>query len=122
MTPRDAARVQALGRIALGAALVVVPRVLAGAWVGDVAGRREVQALAIGLGARDVALGVGQLRAASMRSGAAPWVRAGMAADVADLVATVRARHALPSVAVPVVAGLAGGSAVLGAWLQNAVD
>ncbi len=45
-----------------------------------------------------------------------------MLADAADLVATLRARDALPPLAVPAVAALAGGSVVLGAWLQAAVD
>ena len=45
-----------------------------------------------------------------------------MLADAADLVATLRARDSLPALAVPAVVALAGGSLVLGAWLQSAVD
>jgi len=40
----------------------------------------------------------------------------------AGLVATLRARDGAPSFAVPAVTVLAGGSLVLGAWLQSAVD
>ena len=45
-----------------------------------------------------------------------------MLADAADLVATLRGRGSLPPAAVPVVAALAGGSVVLGAWLQRELD
>ena len=77
--------------------------------------------LAIALGGRDVALALGTLRALSAGHGAGPWLRAGIVADLADLVATLRARDRLPPIAVPAVA-LAGGSILLGAWLQAAAD
>ena len=53
MTARSLARLQAAGRGALGAGLVLAPGLFAGGWVGGVADRREGQALAIGMGARD---------------------------------------------------------------------
>jgi hypothetical protein len=122
MDARSLARLQALGRLALGAGLVATPGVVAGGWVGGVADKREGQTLAIGLGARDVGLAAGALRALAAGHGAGGWVRAGMLADAADLVATLRARDSLPALAVPAVVALAGGSLVLGAWLQSAVD
>jgi len=100
----------------------VAPGAVAGGWVGGVADRREGQALSIGLGARDVAIAVGALRALRAGHGAAAWLRAGVLADAADLAATLRARQSLPAVAVPVVSAMAGGSALLGAWLQAVVD
>ena len=45
-----------------------------------------------------------------------------MLADAADLVATLRARDDLPPLAVPAVAAIAGGSVLLGAYLQAALD
>jgi hypothetical protein len=122
MDARSIARLQSLGRLALGAGLVAAPGAVAGGWIGGVADKREAQALAIGLGARDVALALGALRALGAGHGAGGWVRAGMLADAADLVATLRARDRLPALAVPAVVALAGGSLVLGAWLQAAVD
>ncbi len=122
MTARTLARLQAYGRVALGGGLVVAPGLVAGGWVGGVADKRDGQALAIGLGARDVALALGTLRALSTGRGAAPWLRGGIIADAADLVATLRARDSLPPLAVPVVAAIAGGSALLGAYLQFALD
>ncbi|HKH18057.1 MAG TPA: hypothetical protein VKA57_11070 [Solirubrobacteraceae bacterium] len=122
MDARALVRWQALGRLAIGTGLVVVPGAVAGGWVGGVADRREGQALAIGLGARDVALAAGALRALGTRHGAGAWVRAGMLADAADLFATLRARDSLPPLALPAVVALAGGSLLLGAWLQAASD
>jgi hypothetical protein len=122
MTARTLARLQAYGRVALGGGLVVAPALVAGGWVGGVADKREGQTLAIGLGARDVALAVGTLRALSSRRGAAAWLRAGIAADAGDLVATLRARDSLPPLAVPAVAAIAGGSVLLGLYLQAALD
>jgi hypothetical protein len=122
MTARTLARLQAYGRVALGGGLVLAPALVAGGWVGGVADRREGQTLAIGLGGRDVALALGTLRALSSGRGAAAWLRAGMIADAADLVATLRARDALPPLATPAVAVLAGGSVLLGAYLQAALD
>ena len=93
MDARSLARLQALGRLGFGAGLVArARRAWRGGWVGGVADRRDGQALAIGLGARDVALALGALRALRSGRGAAPWLRAGMLADAADLVATLRAR------------------------------
>ena len=122
MDARSLARWQALGRLALGAGMMVAPGALAGAWVGGVADRREGQAIAIGLGARDVALAVGALRALGAGYGTGTWIRAGMLADAADLFGTLRARDSLPALAAPGVGALAGGSLLMGAWLQSAVD
>ena len=122
MTARSVARLQAAGRLVLGGGLTFAPAVVAGGWVGGAADRRDGQALAIGLGARDVAIAAGTLGALRTRGGARAWLRAGIAADAADLVATLRARDSLPALAVPAVVALAGGSLVLGAWLQSAVD
>lgn len=122
MDARAIARLQSLGRLAIGAGLVGAPGAIGGGWVGDVADKRAGQTLAVAVGARDAALALGALRAIRAGHGAGAWIRAGMLADGADLVATLRARDSLPPLAVPTVALLAGGSLVLGAWLQSAVD
>jgi hypothetical protein len=122
MRPRTLARLQALGRLGIGAGFAVAPGVVGGAWVGAPADRREGQVLAIALGGRDVALALGTLRALSAGYGAGPWLRAGIVADVADLVATLRARDRLPPIAVPATVAIASGSILLGAWLQAAAD
>ena len=122
MTARTLARLQAVGRLVAGGGLTFAPGVVAGGWVGAPADAREGQALAVGLGARDMAIALGTLHALRSRRGASAWLRAGVAADAADLVATVRARDGLPPHAWPAVVAIAGGSVLLGAYLQTALD
>jgi hypothetical protein len=122
VTARTLARLQAAGRLVAGGGLALAPGVVAGAWTGGVADKRDGQVLAIGLGARDVAIALGTLRALGSRRGAGVWLRAGLVADAADLAATLRARDALPPHAVAAVAAIAGGSVLLGAYLQSVLD
>jgi hypothetical protein len=122
MDPRTIARGQALGRVAFGFGLVVAPSAVAGAWVGGPAERPGGRVLAVAMGARDLAIGLALLRALGRSNGAGAWIRAGMLADTADLVATLRERDELPTVAVPVVAAMAAGSVVVGLYLQTQLD
>jgi len=122
MTARSVARWHALGRLALGGGLVLAPGVVAGGWVGGVADKPGGQTLAVGFGARDIAIALGSLGAIRSGHGTGPWLRAAMIADAADLVATLRARGSLPALVVPAVAAMAGGSVVLAAWLHTALD
>ena len=122
-SPRDLARLQALGRVAAGVGLTFAPRVVTSGWVGSRdAGRTGTQVLASAMGARDLALGLGQVRAVGNGFGAPPWIAAGILADTTDLVATWRARDELSPVGVAGIAVLAGGSALLGLWLARSVD
>jgi len=122
MSARTLARLQAAGRLVAGGGLALAPGVVGGAWVGGPADRRDGQVLAIGLGARDVAIALGTLRALRSRRGAGAWLRAGIVADSADLLATLRARDNVPPLALPAVVAIAGGSVLLGAYLQSALD
>jgi hypothetical protein len=120
--PRAIARLHALGRVAFGAALAAAPARTAVAWVGP-AGRKPASTVpTTAMGVRDLAIGLGAVRALGQGFGARPWLWAGTAADVADLVATVRAGRALPRSAVVGVGALAAGSALLGLWAQRAID
>jgi hypothetical protein len=121
MQPRTIARAIAAGRAGLGATLVAAPSLLAGAWVGRDGRRPAAQVLAMGLGARDLALAVGVLTSLS-RGGARPWVAASAAADLGDLVATLRARRDLPGLSVAGLTLIAGAGAALGAWLSAQDD
>jgi hypothetical protein len=122
-SPRDLARIQALGRVAAGTALVVAPRLVATAWLGARTARRPgTGVVTTALGARDLALGVGQARALAQGHGATPWIMAGAFADGVDLVATLRARRDLPAAGVASIVAMAGGSTALGLWLRGRVD
>ena len=123
MDARTLARLQAAGRLALGGGLVALPSLVAGGWVGNAAGSGAGRTLATGLGARDFAIALGTLSALAGGGrrgdpGSAPacwptwrisWPR-------------TRIVTLCPPLAVPAVAGLAGGSVLLGAYLQHALD
>jgi hypothetical protein len=122
-TPRDIARLQAAGRVVLGGALAVAPRRTASAWLGPRDAHRTTTAVvASAMGARDLGIGIGTARAVQAGFGARPWLIAGILGDVADMVATLRARDDLPAIGVAGIAALAGGSAALGVWLHRELD
>jgi hypothetical protein len=113
MTAPLIARFVAAGRIGFGVALIVAPERATSLWLGSDAGRPGARVLTRGLGARDVALGVGALAAADFQL--QPWVAGAVVADTADLVATVAAGESLPLTGRALVGAVAAGGAVLGA-------
>jgi hypothetical protein len=119
MSPRDLATQHALGRVGMGVAMVAVPRLVAQPWVGRAAAAPGAQVITAAMGARDLAIGLGTVRALRAGRGARPWLQAAALADTVDLVATLRARHDLPRFGVATVTALAAGSAVLSAWLYT---
>jgi hypothetical protein len=106
------ARLVAAGRIGFGVALMLTPERLTGPWLGPDASRAGTRVVSRGLGARDVALGVGALRVpeAELR----PWVVAAIVADTADLVATITAGDSLPLAGRVLVGAVASAGAALG--------
>jgi hypothetical protein len=122
MDTRTIARVHALGLVGFGVALTFAPGPLAAAWIGPPGARPGPRVLTSAIGARDLGIGLGAVNALGQGSGARPWVRAGVLADAADLVATLRAAPSLPPLAVAGTTVIAAGSTLLGLWLQRAVD
>lgn len=122
MDARTLARLQALGRVAVGGALTLAPARAAGGWIGRDARRPGTQVVVSAFGARDLAIGLGTAYAAGQGHGAGPWLRAGILADTADLAATLRARDHLSPLAVAGVGAVAAGSALLGLWLARELD
>ena len=122
MDARTIGRLIALGRVAIGAALIAAPEKIGERWVGGEARGRGTQVILAAVGARDLALGLGTAWALGGGERARPWLLASMAADTTDLVASLRHRDALTPTALAGVVVLAGGSAALGAWIQSAVE
>ena len=120
MNDRTIAAGIAAGRIALGAGLLARPTELATGWVGIRDARRAgARVFARGLGARDVAMGVGTLAAARAGRDLRPLLVAGAAVDLADGLATVADRKSLPRLGLAGVGGLALGAAALEAGLAG---
>ena len=122
MTARDIARAHAAGRVVVGAILVAAPELVGVPWIGRDARRPASHVYSAALGVRDAALGAGALAAVTRRTEARPWLLAGLISDSVDLVTTWRNRDSLPAFGVAATVALAGGSIVLGAWLQGRVD
>jgi hypothetical protein len=109
---RGVARTLALGRVAIGAGLLVAPK-LGRRWLGEVADSEGGQVAIRTLGIRDFLLGAVTLHTLAHPEVAPRWVAACAVADVVDCAATLAARDALPSRGAPT-AVLAGGSAAAG--------
>jgi hypothetical protein len=121
MDPHRLARRHAYGRIAVGGALALAPGVAARVWIGRTAATPGGRVMTTAMGARDVAIGLGELRALSSRRPGAvtPWLTAAAIADAADLAATLRARDDLPRLGVAGVTAMATGAIALAAWLHR---
>jgi hypothetical protein len=117
MDARTIARGIALGRIAIGAAIVAAPTRFTRGWVGDVATQPGAQAISVALGARDVAVGAGSLLALQRGADARAWVAASVLCDAADGIATFSRRDHLPTAGAIGVTTLAGSAALAGLWL-----
>jgi hypothetical protein len=94
---RPLARLVATGRVAIGVVAVVAPTLMARPWIGDPAGSPTSRLLARTMGGRDLALGLGGLRALGFSDQELrPWVALGGAADAVDALSTVVAFGHLP--------------------------
>jgi len=96
VSPRDVARLIAGGRIAIGTALLLAPRLATRPWIGKDAGRPGAKVLARAMGARDVVIGAIALHTLGNPQVAPRWQKAGAAVDAVDLAATLAARRELP--------------------------
>jgi hypothetical protein len=118
---RTLARLQALGRVAVGAAFTVAPSLAAATWVGRGAAAPEVRVLAIAFGVRDLAIGLGTAWALGGGGRARPWLLAGVLSDATDFYATVSHRDLLPRAPMLGAGALGATSAALGLWLSQRV-
>jgi hypothetical protein len=124
VSPMDArllTRLLACGRIGIGLALFAAPRTAARLWLGD-EGSAAAGVLARGLGARDLAIGIGTLVALDGEDHHVdPWLDAAVAADTADATATLLARRELDTRVVVGTMAVALGAAASGLALKRAL-
>lgn len=122
MEPRDIAIAQARGRMAVGAAYVLAPRLAGRIWVGRDADRRGTKVLARAFGARDLALGLGVVIAIDRGAPVRGWLEASALSDAIDFCASLLGGDAVPALARPGVLALGSGSAAVAAWLARTID
>jgi hypothetical protein len=121
--PRRLAQVIAAGRVGIGATALVAPALVARPWIGAPAEGPAPRLLARAMGGRDLALGIGALRALRRSDQEArPWVALGGMADSVDALATAVAFTSLPGRSrwgiLALTVGAAVVSARVAAWLD----
>ena len=121
MSPRDAARALALGRMAIGAACVLAPRSAGALWIGPDARRPGTTVFARALGARDLLLGAMVLHTIDRPEVAPRWLAATAACDAADFAAAAAVRDELPAARGLFGMAIAGGAAVAGLALSRKI-
>ena len=107
----------AVNRILFGGGFVASPARAGRTWIGSRHARRQdTGVFARALGARDLALGAGALRALRRGDdeGARAWFAAHAVADGVDFLATLAARRALPAGPAGFALLVAGGSTAIG--------
>jgi len=122
-TLRRAAQAIAWGRVGLGSAALVAPLVVTRPWVGESADTPSARLLARTLGGRDLALGVGALRALSRSDEEArPWVALAGVSDAVDALATVMAFAWLPRRTRWVILGASVGASLVSIRAATGLD
>jgi hypothetical protein len=96
MTPETIAKQVAYGRVAIGAALVVAPKLVLRPWIGEVGNTTGGRVIGAGFGARDLAMGAGAIYALRTGGQVRPWLLASALVDAVDFTATFVARRDLP--------------------------
>jgi hypothetical protein len=95
--PRRLAQLVAIGRIGIGCTALAAPTLMTRPWIGDSAETPDARLLARTMGGRDLALGIGTLRALGVAdSEARPWVALAGMADAVDATVTILAFRRLP--------------------------
>lgn len=98
----------ALGRIAFGGAMLVMPEESVRAWIGRrAASYGGTQTITQACGVRDLALGAGTLSALMSGKEATDWVLVAAVGDLVDLIATVTGQG-IPMRGRLIVSGMAG--------------
>jgi hypothetical protein len=103
-----------LARFCFGVIFISRPKIMDEAWIGRQARLPGAQVLARGVGARDLALGLGGVQAAVRNDGSTrQWLGAAAICDAVDFGATWVAGRRIPRSSRTTVLGLAAGGTVL---------
>ena len=121
MDPRDAARALHTGRIAIGAGLMLAPRLAAGGWIGARNVTPGATVLARALGARDALLGGLALHTLDDERVGPRYLASIAAVDAVDALAALAVLRHLPRGRGLMGLAVAGGSAAAGVALAQAL-
>jgi hypothetical protein len=116
MTAETIAKQVAYGRVAIGAALVLAPKLVLRPWIGEVGNATGTRVLGAGFGARDLAMGAGTVHALRTGGPVRPWLLASAVVDAVDFAATFAGRRALPAGGAAATCILAATGAAASLW------
>jgi hypothetical protein len=121
-TDEDVARLLAWGRILFGGFALLAPRRFERMWVGDATEGTPSHMATRGLGGRDVAIGVGILKAMEQGGRVRGWLEAGAVADASDALGTLGGWGALPKWKALTLLVLEVGAAYVGMHAAETID
>jgi hypothetical protein len=122
MEARDLAIGLAGGRIAIGTVSLLAPGPLGRAMVGPDANSAGTRLLFRGVGARDLALGIGVFAALDRDTPVRGWLLASALVDGLDAAGALLARHHLRPTVFPAALSAATAGALLSGWLAGQLD
>jgi len=122
MDHRQVVRILSALRVTIGATLLVAPGAAGRRWIGEPARDPRVKAVLRGLGARDLALGLGALRALDQGAPARGWVQLAAVGDLADAASGLLAARRLGPVRALGTVLTAGAAGALGLAVADRVD
>lgn len=113
----------AAGRVAIGAGALIAPTALARPWIGPAASLPEARVLSRVMGGRDLALGLGALRALSgAPTEARVWIGLGGMADAIDAGVTILAFRRLPRITRWAILASTAGAAIVSFRVAEALS
>ena len=98
MDNRRVIAILSIARVGVGTALLLAPRRMGRNWVGSVADDPRAALVIRGFGARDLALGLGTLRALSRNEPLTGWVQMAALGDACDAAAGLAAASSVGAV------------------------
>lgn len=119
---RDLARLLSLARIGFGVAAVFAPRRFGRLWTGERTSSVTAKVATRGLGARDIALGMGTLLALEGDGRVSRWLEAQALADASDTASTLFGFRELPPLRRWIALASAGTACWLGITLAAALE
>ena len=122
MDDKEMARLLGAGRALFGAIALVAPGLATRVWTGPGTDTFGARVLARGLGARDLAVGMGTLVALEDDEAVAKWLQAGAIADLGDVFGLLSSFGQLPRWRRWASLATAGGAAYIGFRLSGELD
>lgn len=119
---REVARIMGAMRVGLGVAMFVAPNKVAKSWSGERAESLPSTLALRGMAARDIAIGLGLVKAVELGTPTRGWLEAGAFSDAGDAVATLMAWRELGGVRRLLWLAVEAGAAVIQMQLAEALD